>query len=259
MIKAIFISDAHLKRATDGRYRRLISFFDDVREASGQIIIENEGGEKKLGAVDDLYIVGDLFDFWFCDREIINPEFIMVINKLIELQEAGIRIHLGEGNHDFFLKEYFHDVLGMDVFTEWADVKLDNMSALIGHGDTADHANVKYLLFRKMLRSRLFYNFQQIIPARIRWALAGFSSRASKGMTIEAGDELVEKMRAFAVNKFREGYDAVIVGHCHKPVLRHYMVADRRKTFVALGDWINHQSFLYYENRNFFLGYYRPD
>jgi UDP-2,3-diacylglucosamine hydrolase len=78
-------------------------------------------------------------------------------------------------------------------------------------------------------------------------------------MTIENGDELVEKMLSFAVDKFREDYDAVIVGHCHKPVLRHYTVAGKKKTFVSLGDWISHYSFLYYENKNFYLGYYRPD
>jgi UDP-2,3-diacylglucosamine hydrolase len=177
---------------------------------------------------------------------------------LVELQKAGIRIHLSEGNHDFYLREYFHDVLGMEVFEEWADVKMKGVRALIGHGDTTDKANLKYLLFRKFLRSRPFYHFQRFIPARVRWVLAGFSSAASKEMTIDAGDELVEKMLSFAVNKFQEDYDAVIVGHCHQPILRHYTFGGKKKTFVALGDWIKHYSFLYYENKNFILGYYRP-
>lgn len=256
-MKAIFISDAHLKSATDERYGQLLNFFNDIRDGKVKSLLASGRQEGKATAITDLYIVGDLFDFWFCNKDKIYPEFVLIINKLIELQKSGIHIHLSEGNHDFFLKEYFHDVLGMEVFEEWADVKIESLNALIAHGDTTDENNFKYRLFRKILRSRVFYHFQHFIPARIRWALANFSSVASKQMTIEDGDVLVEKMLSFAVDKFREDYDAVIVGHCHIPVLRHYTVAGKKKTFVALGDWINHYSFLYYENKNFILGYYR--
>lgn len=257
-MKAIFISDVHLKRAADERYGYLINFFEDIKNGKvGLFLAKGNTDADRKTRIDDLYIAGDLFDFWFCTKSKINPEFILIINKLIELQKAGIRIHLSEGNHDFFLREYFHDVLGMEVFEEWADVKLDQIRALIGHGDTADKANSAYLLFRKILRSRLFYNFQRVIPARVLWTIANFSSTASKEMTREDGDVLVDKMLSFAVDKFQDGYDAVIVGHCHKPVLRHYTVDGKKKTFVALGDWISHYSFLYYEKRNFILGYYR--
>ena len=257
-MRAIFISDVHLKYTTDERYKYLINFFDAVKDGKVMSFLGVNKTDNKVSYIDDLYIVGDLFDFWFCNKSKINPEFILVINKLVELQKTGIRIHLSEGNHDFFLREYFHDVLGIEVFEEWADVKLNSIRALIGHGDTMDNANFKYLLFRKILRSRLFYHFQRFIPDRVRWVLAGLSSAASKEMTIDAGDELVEKMLSFAVNKFQEDYDAVIVGHCHQPALRHYTVAGKKKTFVSLGDWIKHYSFLYYENKNFILVYYRP-
>jgi len=257
-MKAIFISDVHLKRAADERYGYLINFFEDIKNGKvGLFLVDCKTGADRKTRIDDLYIAGDLFDFWFCTKNKINPEFILIINKLIELQKAGIRIHLSEGNHDFFLREYFHDVLGMEVFEEWADVKLDKIRALVGHGDTADKANSTYLFFRKFLRSRLFYHFQRFIPARVLWTIANFSSTASKEMTREDGDVLVDKMLSFAVDKFQESYDAVIVGHCHKPVLRHYTVDGKKKTFVALGDWISHYSFLYYEKRNFVLGYYR--
>jgi UDP-2,3-diacylglucosamine hydrolase len=77
-------------------------------------------------------------------------------------------------------------------------------------------------------------------------------------MTIERGEVLVDKMRSFAANKFQENYDAVIVGHCHKPFMHEYTIAGKKKTFVTLGDWINCYSFLYYENEKFYLEYYRP-
>jgi UDP-2,3-diacylglucosamine hydrolase len=257
-MKAIFISDAHLKRATDERYAQLMNFLDDIKDGKARFMVNSDDLGKDAAPVDDLYIVGDLFDFWFSQKEKIYPEFKLIINKLIELQKTGISIHLCEGNHDFFMKEYFHDVLGMEVFEEQAEIKLDNLQALIAHGDTADKTNIKYILFRKILRSRPFYHFQRLIPSSIRWALANVSSTASKEMTIENGDVLVEKMLSFARDRFKEDYDAIVVGHCHKPVLRHYDVDGKQKTFVALGDWIRYYSFLYYENSKFFLGYYRP-
>lgn len=258
-MKAVFISDTHLKKMNDERYGYLMKFLDAVKEGRVQSFLVAGKEDQQPVYIDDLYIVGDLFDFWLCSKRKINPEFKLIINKLVELQKAGISIHISEGNHDFFLREYFYDVLKMDVFEEWADVKIDGMKILVGHGDTADETNFKYLAFRRILRSRFFYVFQQFIPSTIRWALASFSSMASKEMTVEDGDKLVEKMLAFGGCKFQQSYDAVIVGHCHKPVLRHYNVSGKRKTFVSLGDWINHYSFLYLENRSFVLGYYRPE
>lgn len=258
-MKAVFISDAHLKNADDERCSRLISFLENIKKGKVRSLVDSDELDSDDSLVSDLYIVGDLFDFWFCNKENINPHFIPVINKLIELQLAGIRIHLFEGNHDFFLGEYFNYVLGMEVFEEWADVKIDNLRVLIAHGDTVDKTDIKYILLRKILRSRSFYHFQRVIPASVRWSLAGLSSTASKEMGKKHADLLVKKMISFAVTKFQEeDYDALIFGHCHEPVLRHYIIDGRKKTFAALGDWIKHYSFLYYEKKNFYLGYYQP-
>ncbi|MFA5323475.1 MAG: UDP-2,3-diacylglucosamine diphosphatase [Smithella sp.] len=257
-MKVIFISDAHLRKFSDDRYKKLMSFFDTVRE--GNILAQcNHGGKVTTPAyIDDIYITGDLFDFWFCRKEKINPEFKPVIDKLIELKETGIRLHLSEGNHDFFMGEYFSDVLGMEVFEEMTKVRLDDLNILIAHGDTADSSNIRYLLLRKALRSRAFYNFQRFIPASVRWKLAEFTSTASKEMTIEDGDALVKKLASFALVKFQENYDAVILGHCHVPSINYYTVANKKRAFVTLGDWISYDSFLYYEDGNFSLKYYRP-
>lgn len=256
-MKAIFISDAHLRKSGDERYEKLINFFNIIKEGSVHTLVNPDGAGTKPDYIDDLFFAGDLFDFWFCRKEEIHPEFKPVIDKLIELQKAGIRIHLGEGNHDFFMGEYFRDVLGMDVFEEMEDARLDNSRILIAHGDTADRTNIRYILLRKFLRSRAFYNFQRFVPASIRWTLAGLTSTVSKEMTIEDGEALVKKLASFAFTKFQEGYDAVILGHSHVPSLNNYTVAGKKRTFITLGDWINHCSFLYYEDDQFFLRYYR--
>ena len=257
-MKAVFISDAHLRRSKDERYGQLVEFLTDLQEGKVRTLVDAQELGREKTPIDDLYILGDLFDFWFCSKDHIHPEFQLVIHSLVDLQKIGVRIHLCEGNHDFFMKEYFHDVLGMEVFEEWADIKLDKLRMLVAHGDTADRSNRTYMMFRKILRSRPFYNIQRFIPASVRWALAGMTSNASKQMSDDNCDFLVEKMLSFATGKLREDYDAVILGHCHKPVLRYFDVGGKKKTFVALGDWIRHYSFLYYENRKFFMSYYPP-
>ena len=257
-MKAIFISDAHLKHTRDERYVQLIHFLSDLKAGKVRELAGAEGPEAGITSIDDLFILGDFFDFWFCAKDNIYPEFQQIIHKLVELQKTGVRIHFCEGNHDFFLKEYFQDVLRMNVYEEWASIQLDQLQVLISHGDTADTGDAVYRVFRRLLRSRAFYRIQRMIPASLRWAIANFTSRASKEMNDDNSEYLVDKMLSFATEKLRGEYDAVIMGHCHKPVLRFFEVEGKKKTFVTLGDWINHYSYLYYENRKFTLSYYRP-
>jgi UDP-2,3-diacylglucosamine hydrolase len=257
-MKAVFISDAHLKNSADKRYVRLIDFLSDIQSGDVRLLISAEETGCKKTPIDDLYILGDFFDFWFCSKDRIYPEFQAVIRKLVDLQKTGVHIHWCEGNHDFFMKEYFQDVLDMEVFEEWATITLDNLRILISHGDTVDHSNWRYLMLRKILRNRLFYQIQRLIPASLRWALAGASSNVSKQMNTDNNALLAEKMHSFAKARLREDYDAVIMGHCHKPVLRYVEIGDKQKTSVTLGDWGNGFSFLYYENEKFFMRYYTP-
>jgi UDP-2,3-diacylglucosamine hydrolase len=65
-------------------------------------------------------------------------------------------------------------------------------------------------------------------------------------------------MEVFSLGKFQEGYDAVILGHCHKPLLKEYVIEGRKKTFVSVGEWRKYRSYLYYDNGRFTLSYYEP-
>jgi len=232
-------------------------FFDALEAGKIQKLVHPESPADEKVFIDELYILGDLFDFWFCETGNIYPDFQPVIAKLVALKKAGTAIHLGEGNHDFFLAEYFRDLLGMDVFEESATLKLDDTKVFVAHGDQADRTNRSYLLFRNFLRSRFFYRTQRKIPASWRWAIASWSSNASKKMTRENGEALVEKMLPFAMEKFQEGHDVVILGHSHVPQERRFTINQKRKTLITLGDWITHHSFLYYHHNAFFLRHYR--
>jgi len=238
-MKAVFLSDAHLKNRSDPGYRALLRFFDSVR-----------------GGIDHLYIAGDFFDFWFCGNGLVYPEFVDIIRKLRELRDSGTGIHFCEGNHDFDLAPYFTGQLGMEVFTDWADLVLDGKRIFLSHGDTVDRNNRRYLFLRRILRTRGFDIFQRLIPPEIRWKLARISSETSKGMSEHSRDELAEKMSAFSLEKFREGFDAVILGHCHKPLLRRHGSGGDEKVFAALGDWVECRSYVLLLDGCFSLEYF---
>lgn len=238
-MKAIFLSDAHLRSKDDPRYRKLLSFLEGLK-----------------GRVNRLYLAGDFFDFWFCSDRRIYPDYIPVIEKLLDLRRAGAEILLCEGNHDFYLESYFRGRLGLRVCEEWAELELDGRKILLSHGDTVDRSNTRYLFLRRVLRSRLFSRFQWCIPSVLRWRLASLSSDISKGFSEASKDRLVATMESFAQSKFREGYDAVILGHSHRPLLRTSLVGGRERTFASLGDWVEHYSYLVCENGRFDLRFF---
>jgi UDP-2,3-diacylglucosamine hydrolase len=252
-MRAIFISDAHLKGAEDGGCKKLLHFFDHLRDG----VVTAGGGEGGAtgngGLVNQLVIAGDLFDFWFARGDVIYPGFRPVVERLALLRRSGIRISLCEGNHDFFLTDYFSQKLGMEVYPEWAEIDLDGLRILVSHGDTVDRENRRYLALRRFLHSPFSFRLQRVLPLAFLWRIARISSEMSKGISGGAQDRLAEVMYRFSLDKFEEGYDAVILGHCHKPLIREVQCGGRLRTFATLGDLITHDSYLLYENGRFTL------
>lgn len=263
-MKALFISDAHLRASNTPGYRNLMEFLDSLEgKGNGAVKTRQKQGKtqecgKKFTDVGDLYILGDFFDFWFAAGAFIYPEFRDIVEMLANLKERGIRVHLCEGNHDFFLSDYFARQLGMEVIGEWATINLEGHRVLISHGDTVDSRNRRYLLLRSFLRSSFFYKLQRALPISLLWRIAQISSRLSNKLTAETADTLAKRMRLFARRKFKDGFDVVILGHCHKHLLEESEVSGFKKTLVLLGDWMEQYSYLCYENGDFHLATFPP-
>ncbi|MBN2283261.1 MAG: UDP-2,3-diacylglucosamine diphosphatase [Deltaproteobacteria bacterium] len=234
-MKAIFLSDAHLKERTQPGYGRLLDFLRSMN-----------------GAVDHLFVAGDFFDFWFCHENAIYEDFKPVLDALFELGSSGVRISYCEGNHDFFLKDFF-EPRGVTVFSESADIRLDGSRIYLAHGDTVDRTNRRYLFLRRILRSRSLYALQRILPPALIWKVALFSSNISRDHLGALDHGLVEKMKSFAGEKFAEGYDAVILGHCHEALLERRFLNGTERTLALLGDWISQFTYLQYEAGTFTL------
>ncbi len=239
-MKIFFIADAHLRHRNDIGYDRLLHFLDSLK-----------------GQADHLYILGDFFDFWFSDDGEVYPDFQDMIGKLVEVKESGVSVHLLEGNHDFALRKYFSEKLAMEVIPDWAAVTLDGKKLYLAHGDLVDTEDTSYLLLRKILRSKTFSWFKERLPSSFWWKVARGSSMASKKWLGESRERLAEKMYAFSLRKFEDGFDAVILAHCHEPLLRKVELNGRERVFVTLGDWIDHLSYLILEKGQFHLFFYK--
>jgi UDP-2,3-diacylglucosamine hydrolase len=247
-MKAIFLSDVHLKRRSDPGYEKCMQLFASLR---GRGAGSGGSGDDRKIVIDLLVIAGDFFDFWFERGGRIYSEFRPMVDCLVRLRQSGIRVCLCEGNHDFFLTDYFSGKLGIEIYPGDAEFMLDERRCLVSHGDTVDGKNLRYLALRRLLRSSFVYRLQRALPLGWLWQIARFSSKVSKDRSGDGAARLSGVMHGFAVEKYREGFDAVIFGHCHVPSFREEQIGGRPRIFATLGDWITHHNYLLYENGRF--------
>ena len=234
-MKAVFIADAHLNGSACDGHRYLMRFLDSLK-----------------GGADEIFIVGDFFDFWFSDKNSVYPGFYDIVKKLLEIKSAGTDISFFEGNQDFFLGDYF-ERYGIRVFPDGATIDLDGKKLFVSHGDTVDDSNTSYLFWRRVLRSGLFYAIQKKMPSPILWRVSSVISRMSRSFETRSSNGLAARMNMFAVERFEEGFDAVVLGHCHCPTLEQHVINGRIKTFAILGDWISHYLYLLYDDGEFVM------
>ncbi len=253
-MRAIFLADAHLKSPEDKGYKKCVDFLDSLRKGkSDRVHLRASRLPAEDNHVDVLVIAGDFFDFWFERKGRIYPGFESVVRSILRLHEEGVRICICEGNHDFFLADFFTRRFGIEVYPEAMELVMDGMRFYVAHGDMVDRDNVKYLALRKFLRSGLIYRLQRIVPMSLLFAVARTSSGMSREMIVSAQDRMAEKMRQFAEVKFTEGFDAVILGHSHAEALSREMRDGKPRVFAAIGDWITLFTYLDCDNGNFSL------
>ncbi len=234
-MKAVFIADAHLDGSKSDGYRHLLSFLDSIK-----------------GNVDELFILGDFFDFWVASNNSVYRAFSDIVEKLLEMRRGGMNVSFFEGNHDYFMSDYF-EPRGIRVFSDDATITMDGKKLFLSHGDTVNTPTKSYLALRRLLKSNLIYRAQKRVPHRLLWAISRVISGTSRNYGCEApsSNELPEEVSIFAMEKFEQGVDAVILGHFHTPLFKQTVIDGSLKTFAILGDWINNYTYLLYENGEF--------
>jgi UDP-2,3-diacylglucosamine hydrolase len=226
-MRKVFIADAHLRNRGDENYRKLLDFLAGLQ-----------------GNTDTLFILGDLFEFWIGYRQVPFTHYLPVLEQLRQLVSSGTELVYFEGNHDFHMGPFFKETLKAQVYRGPATFSLDGKTVYLCHGDQINRNDIGYLLLRFLLHNALTGAMVPVVPVKLVTAIADRMGRMSRHGHPQRRLkwDYVTILRDFAAARFSEGYDAVITGHFHTPLLEKSSNGERR-TLLSLGDWITHFSY----------------
>lgn len=229
MKKVFFLSDAHLGSwaIENGRQQelRVVHFLDNIR--------------KEASAV---YMLGDIFDFWYEYRYVVPKGFTRLLGKISELTDMGVEVHFFTGNHDLWCGDYLERECGVVLHRDMDFVSIGSKHFCLAHGDGYDHKDRKYLFLRKVFHNRICQRlFSSVHP---RWGVSlgyEWARRSRLKHDITEGfwtgtenDGLYQYCQELA--RTHSPIDYFIFGHRHVDV---DILMDGTETrFVILGDWV---------------------
>ncbi|HIJ81069.1 MAG TPA: UDP-2,3-diacylglucosamine diphosphatase [Desulfuromonadales bacterium] len=234
-MRAIFLADAHLAAPADNNYVRLLDFLHDLE-----------------GNVDELFIMGDLFDFWigFPSNPFVQYEAVLAALEL--LVAGGCRLTYFEGNHDFHLGEAIAHRLKAEIHTGPIIRDIQGMRLYLCHGDQLNPADRGYRLLRLLLHNRLAAQAVKVIPPAFAFKIRDklqHSSRRSYHSKTARWDYRTIILSAARTAGLR-GCSGLVTGHFHLAFCEQLDCGETAPAFtvLSLGDWIT--QFTYGEMRD---------
>ena len=227
--KIYFASDQHLgaptPKASLPREKRFVAWLDTIKEDAGTI-----------------FLLGDLFDFWFEYKTVVPKGFVRVLGKLAELKDAGIDIYFFVGNHDLWMRDYFQKELNIPVFHKPQEFDINGKIFLIGHGDGLGPNDHGYKRMKKVFTFPFFKWLFRWLHPDIGVRLGHYFSVKNK---LISGDEDArflgeenEWLAQYCRKKLTEKhYDFFVFGHRHLPL---EIKLNNNSTYINLGDWIQY-------------------
>jgi len=228
--RVYFISDVHLgvpneKRTEEAHQDALIAFLRHIEPG------------------DQLFIVGDLFDFWFEYRSSVPTTGARVIFELYALGQRGVQVVIMPGNHDIWLGSYLRDQVGLDVQSNPLEMELQGKKLYITHGDEFG-ADWKFRVSRAILKNRFCISLFRLLHPDLGVALGRRTSQVSDAQS-QATPSSDQKVYVTAAEKLiRAGHDFVLCGHYHTAVDRE--ILDGR--LIVLGNWLRSDTYAVMEN-----------
>jgi UDP-2,3-diacylglucosamine hydrolase len=208
--------------------------------------------------VSELYLMGDIFDFWFEYKKVVPRGFIRILGRLADLSDRGVPIHFFTGNHDLWIFDYLPEEIGLTLHREEFITVINGKKFFLAHGDGLDPKDKGYLLIKKIFTNKAL----QWIFARLHPNFAFFlahkwskSSRLSKMYEQEEFKVKNECMFKFAQNYLeKEWIDYFIFGHRHQMADVELKKGSR---YILLGDWITNFSYGTFDGETFTLNKFK--
>ena len=244
--KIYFISDFHLgapnHAASLVREKRIVNFLDEIKEDA-----------------EIIFIMGDLFDFWYEYKKVVPKGFVRILGKLAELTDRGIIIQFFVGNHDMWMNGYFEEELNIEVFHEPKEYIFNGKEFLIGHGDGLGPGDHRYKFMKKVFRNKISQVFFGMLHPLWGIGLANYFSRKSRAATGKEDEHFLGEDKEWLIIFCKEmlqkkHFDYFIFGHRHLPI--EFKLSDR-SMYINLGDWIKYFSYAEFDGDKVSLKYYK--
>src|SRR5262245_38455482 len=201
------------------------------------------------GRASSLYIIGDLFDFWFEYGTAIPARFFRTLMALRSLTESGLPITYLNGNHDFWLGPFLAREVGVRPCAGPLPLAIDRRRIWLHHGDGLIGGDLGYRALKRVLRHPASIAMFRLLHPDLGIPLARRVSALSRHSREEKGIQGDRLWREIAEPRFAEGYDAVLIGHFHQL----YERREAGREFFVLGDWITRFSYAVLEDGKFRL------
>ncbi|UII21256.1 UDP-2,3-diacylglucosamine diphosphatase [Fulvivirga ligni] len=238
-----FASDFHLgvpsKEASLQREKKIVRWLDQVKKDAHSI-----------------YLMGDIFDFWFEYRHAIPKGYTRLLGKLAEISDSGIPIIFFTGNHDMWMFDYFKEELNVTIYRDPLQLKVGAQKLLIGHGDGLGPGDHFYKVLKKIFRSKLC----QWLFARIHPNLGiGIANAWSKRSRVSSGGHGTEQFlgedkeflfQYCKTTEAKEHYDWYVFGHRH---LNLDLEVAKNSRYINLGEWVTQYTYGKYDGNQFEL------
>ena len=230
-----FASDFHL--GVDAR--------DSSAERERKIVawLEHCAAER----AEAIYLVGDLFEFWFEWRRAVPRGYVRFLGKLAELTDHGIPIYVFTGNHDMWMRDYLEEETGVTVYREPVVHTIYGRQVLIGHGDGLGPGDYGYKRLKKVMNARwakwLYARLHPNFAMKLALFFSGHS-RASQPSEEEFLGPEREWLVAYSEQKLRERPELAycIFGHRHLPI--DHTLSNGRSRYINLGEWLGAYTYL---------------
>ncbi len=243
--KIYFASDNHLgaptAEASLPREKKFVAWLDDVKKDAAAI-----------------FLLGDLFDFWFEYKTVVPKGFTRTLGKLAEISDSGIPIYFFVGNHDMWMTDYFKTELHIPVYHKPKEFLLNNTLFYIGHGDGLGPGDKGYKRMKKVFTNPFFKWLFRWLHPDIGMRLAQYLSVKNK---LISGDEDAkflgednEWLALYSKKKLEEKHrDIFVFGHRHLPL---EITLSNNSKYINLGDWIKYYTYGVFDGENFELKTY---
>jgi UDP-2,3-diacylglucosamine hydrolase len=246
--KIYFASDFHLgvkaKLTSQEREKKIVRWLNFIQHDAHEI-----------------YLVGDVFDFWFEYRSVIPKGYARLFGKLAELRDKGIPIFFFIGNHDMWMFRYFETELDIPILREPIVKEWNGKKFFIGHGDGLGPGDYGYKFIKKVFANKICQFLFGMIHPNLGVGLANFWSQKSRAVSpaeLKFLGEEKEWLVQFCNEKIKElNVDYFIFGHRHLPI--NYMLKNGTSRYINIGEWMHACSYGVFDGNEMKIQFFEND